>query len=519
MLKKRGDVTPYIVIGLIIILFLGIVIYVISSQRSSQSEHELGRVIHLKTSALNIKPYVEDCLREKAFEGILNSAYSGEKTRYHNRDTSKVAIEEYVKKNLAECVDFNLFNEFEIIPGEINPEVNFREKQTVVGLKWPLTIRQDDLSIELSDFRITFPLALDEIFDKIESIEKSGQSLDLNTMFDQSVDIILEGCRENNGVTNLVYVIEDNEYLVDDKLVSFFFDVPIKNLTNLFRFEDKKLFYDVPVEDGIQILRRQNDDNRFVFEVNEGIVSGCGSDKLLNKGYTFSLVEENNVVASVSINSNSKNEKNDKINIDKKQDNNPLNYSFVFSSQSYSPKTLSNLTLVFYSRELIDLMKNDVLVDFDNKGDYIVAKEQSIQSNDTYELVQTECKKFSYSKDNDKFVSLVSLNYDKELFFEHSKSIVSKLDKENQFESTQFQFVYNHNTCDSLSEECKLVANDIADVCAKEREESKGKVIGLVYNPLLGVEHNNSLVSSYLSNEESSNFCVSCNVAEEINMS
>jgi len=501
MLKKRGDVTPYIVIGLIILLFLGVIIYVISEQISSRREHDLGKVTHLKTSAFNIKPYVEGCLRQKSFEGILDSAYKGENAKYNDKNKTKSSMELYIKQSLLECVDFSLFKEFDINIGEINPEVTFRDKQTVIHIEWPITISQDDLSIELREFRVTFPLALEEIFEKIENIENSG-TLDLINLFEQKIDILLIGCRQSNGGTNLIYAIEDEEYIVDDKLVSFFFDVPIKNLTHLFEIESNNLKYNPPVKNGRQILRKQNDDNRFIFDVKDGVISGCGKEIDLLKEpmiFTFSLVEKNNVVASAST------DVAHKIDIE-----NIGNNSFLFSSE----KEHNNLTLIFYTEELTEIRMNDSLVDFEIHEDYLIVNNARLGS---YNLIDSDCKKLSIGDDK---ITFVSLNYEKDLFFKHAKLLFSQLLSEEQFEDTQFQIIYNNNTCDSLSGECKQLAEEIVNnVCGQNLESSSvGKVIGLVYNPILGVEHNNSLVSSYLvDNEENDNVCISCNVIEEIN--
>jgi len=472
-MSKRGGVTPYIVIGLVILLIAIIISFVVSSQKDPGSS-----VTHIKTSSLKIQPYVSECLKQVSLESIFDISFRGEKSNYLDKDETKKAMESYIKSNIKDCADFSLFREFEIERKEALPEVSFRDSQVIIDLEWPILISQNKLSLEINQFGVFFPLALEEIFEKVEKIKDSNLSLDFNSIFDQEVDIFLEGCRGDS----LIYKIEDERYFIDDKFVPFFFDVPIKDLINLFSFEDK-LEYKLPVKGGKQILRMNS--KKLTFDtLDSGVVSGCYDTVDKIESYTFGLVEDNNVVASAT--SDSK----------KRIDISHLNNTFTFSSEGNN-----SVTLTFYVGEELLELKN---TSYSIQGDYLIVNNTSLG---TYELISNDCKTL---KRGDKNVIFTSLNYGEDLFIKHSKLLISQI--KSKYPSLGYQLVWENNTCDSF--ECGTVSSQLASKCEVNGDDL---VIGLIHNPSLGLEYNNSLFSSYLTEDE--NFCVSCNIISEINQS
>jgi len=489
MLNKRGDVTPYIVVGLVLVIITFVSIYFIQSQEDIKRESEIGKVTQLSSKVLQIDPYIKSCIKKTTFDAVLSLAFLEESK---SAKRSAEFIPEYIEEHLYDCIDWSVFQEFEVDAKDYRINITNTAQSFIVDLYWPINIRSEGVSLGLENFELEFPLALDEIFSKIENVQKSQLSLDLEKIFDQEIDIFLEGCEGNN----LIYAIDDEKYQLEGSVITFFFDSPLGNLTNLFSLDDN-LKYRVPVKEGKHILRRQGSNKKLIFDTDkEGIIEGCYKRDNETNQYTFTLIENNKAIVSATGKDASK------IDIIKEKN------SYTVSN---SNKTF---TLTFYIGDnSFDLIKEDKedggieeTVESIDIGEYIIAEGQS---SGKFTLKEKECKSIG---SGNYFITFASLNYIQSDFNRDVNEIIAQIKSKEPFNgSLRFQHTFSNNSCDSF--DCEAQVRKDASQC-----ENNNVLIGLVNNPKLGTEHKTiediSYISSYLAQNE--DYCISCGILYEI---
>ncbi len=182
--QKRGQITAFIIIGLILVLSLSI--YILINQKYNITPREIN--------IENVRGKVELCLiqnTEKALVELggkngyvydVDFAKSISNKDYEiNKDIIEEQIIMYLKDNLAECI-----NNFEDIKKyydityseEFDPEVMYKEENIILKLNYPLIIRSsfNEKIRKTEDFEVMIPVRFKlilDIKDKIESKENS----------------------------------------------------------------------------------------------------------------------------------------------------------------------------------------------------------------------------------------------------------------------------------------------------------------------------------------------------------
>ena len=361
----------------------------------------------------------------------------------------------------------------------------------IITVTWPLQIQQNSVSLGLKEFHIEFSLPLNKVFNKIEEIQKSNQSLDLEMIFDQELDIQLKGCQ--NG--RLLYAIDDTEYQLEGSVITFFFDAPLQNLTELFELKSN-LVYKVPVDPGTQILRRENSNKKFIFGITpRRTVKDCYEQGPVPDAFTFTLIKDNRALASATT------PQAERITIRTE------NESFIFETE----KNIT-LTLTFFTgKDFFDMVKvlprGEEKIKAEQQGNYLIARNQTAGR---YKLKETACKG---SGEGEYTVTFAALNYEEQEFTEHTQKIISQVQTAEPLNTSavRYQFTFTNNSCSTFN--CEQEVRRSAAQCPENNI-----LIGLVRNPKLGTEHTTvediSYVSSYLiANKQ---YCIACAVLYEL---
>ena len=521
MILKRGQrasVTPYLVIGIVLLIISGIVFTVIASQQEAAQNREARRVTHLSLATLQIEPYVKSCIKSLTHDAILELAVRTENGNSFIVTEAEQFIPTYLQTHLQNCVDWKYFPQFDIHAGDYTVNLSSSPSNFRITVLWPITLKQEGIDLELKDFELEFPLALSKLFAKIDEIQRSTTSLDLDLIFEQEIDIRLQACQNQK----IVYAIDDEEYQLEGSVVSFFFDAPLSNLTALFLWTSG-LHYELPVADGFHILRKENGRKKLIFETTrDGFVKGCSSTSLdrdlatrnasanASQYYTFSLIKDNRAIASAT------STKAERVTITQ------INSSFVFEGNLELPLTLTFLV----DDDLPDLFKiltntsdvgtpngrgarteEAVLVPSEQRGNYRIAREQMPG---TYTLRSTKCKSIGTGNYR---ITLTGLNYDEDEFTAHARARIEEMQSVAPFNEsrTTFQIAFAQNSCKEFN--CENEVRASAALCP-----TSDLLIGLVKNPLLGSDHQTSAGISYSSSylSDNKNYCISCGLLYEL---
>ncbi len=186
-MKKRGNraqITIFIIIGIVILLSLGTVIYFYQQRATAP----IKKIVAVPEDIQQIYDYVNTCIDQIGKDGIIILGAQGgyieipavidrnpnayvasdplgiAKTVmwYHEGegrtptlDYMQRALALYIKQNLPDCVgNFDAFKErYEITPkSDILPIVSFTDTEVIIEVKWQLDIKTQERQAELNEF-------------------------------------------------------------------------------------------------------------------------------------------------------------------------------------------------------------------------------------------------------------------------------------------------------------------------------------------------------------------------------
>jgi hypothetical protein len=300
MCKKRGQVTAFIVIGLFLVFFVVLLLYVRNVQQQAEIQRQAGQITRFSATALQVKPYVTECIEKQATIALIvaakNEGYFEDNVSLPPIDVLEEGISNYVNDNIRLCTSFAVFKEFNVTPGRINISVHLYKEDVVIDVTWPLRLVQQDLVLYEKDFRVTFPLRLRELYDKVKRVVEHNATLDMQYMLSQNINIEIIGCEGSS----IKYMVNDKDYLLDENVLRFFFRTGTENLSQLFRFENGIKY--VPfTRQGLHRLQLAGENKTISFSVTDNnYVSGCFESSNESRYYTYSVVEGNSIPVSVS---------------------------------------------------------------------------------------------------------------------------------------------------------------------------------------------------------------------------
>jgi hypothetical protein len=214
-MNKKGQITVFIIIGILILAAVGVYLYISGQQAKAPLEAEEMKVTEVATEVQPIKDFVTQCLYLTAKQGLeilgARGGYIIPTQRYNpyeptegsavqfapeseikipywwhmsskkecqaNCDFTSEApsiqnveaqLNSYIKKELPNCLGtFENFRAqaFTVAPaGEIQPRLQFTKRNVIVALKYPLTAEKAGAKFELEEYATTLPVNFLEMF-------------------------------------------------------------------------------------------------------------------------------------------------------------------------------------------------------------------------------------------------------------------------------------------------------------------------------------------------------------------
>jgi hypothetical protein len=136
---KRGSITLYLIIGLLIVMILGFLMLGnnnISYNRSDSAEFSSMRN--------NLKIYVQSCLEQTALRAIDE----------HGLSDSSRQIEDYVDAHLFDCVDFSIFRGYTVDYRQPSTSVIMSDSSLFLTTQFPVTMKRSGDSLSLTEFSL-----------------------------------------------------------------------------------------------------------------------------------------------------------------------------------------------------------------------------------------------------------------------------------------------------------------------------------------------------------------------------
>ena len=207
-MKKRGQITIFIIIGIVLLLSAALVTYFYQKRVAAP----IKRIVSVPEEVQQIYDYVASCTDQIGKDGLIIMGIQGgyinlppiidrNPNAHVNADPAGFAktpmwyfegedrtptlefmqreLALYVKQNLPDCVkNFQAFKDrFDITPtGELIPIVTFTDNEVIIEVKWPLDIKVQERLIQMPGFVSTFPLQYKNMWElATKTLEKENK--------------------------------------------------------------------------------------------------------------------------------------------------------------------------------------------------------------------------------------------------------------------------------------------------------------------------------------------------------
>ncbi len=211
-MNKRGQVTTFMIVGLVILIIIILLFAVRKTGVGMKSQD------YLQSNLDDVKTNINQCIDKQANEvleligkqgGYLNPSayrlYKGYRVSYlcfnipntdicANAIVSKAAIEQqlsdYIRVNLPYCFNANDLSKSLFFPdvevGNLNIKTTIEEQAVIFDIDYPITLKKGDATAKLQPYKksVEAPLGLllDTTYDVIESEATLGTFLNLQYM-------------------------------------------------------------------------------------------------------------------------------------------------------------------------------------------------------------------------------------------------------------------------------------------------------------------------------------------------
>lgn len=257
-MHKRGQVTVFVILGIVIVVILALVFYLYGERLKIQTQEQTK----FDTSTVEpLKTFVQDCINKYSLEGInLIGKQGGEinpgfyqnwncvspgncdKVSYACFTTEYSAcynkkpflkefvqdeLENYLKTKIVQCVDLNKIRNsgYTVSAGELKLNVSIGDYATMVNVNYPITITKGDAVLKQDKFSKTFDVPLGRLI-KVASdiVDLEQNSLQGTAFFDGYL------IRNRGEIEIERHIYRDTEiYITKLRINPYIFQIAIQN--------------------------------------------------------------------------------------------------------------------------------------------------------------------------------------------------------------------------------------------------------------------------------------------------
>ena len=238
MVNKRGQITVFIVIG-IIILALFFLFSFLSRSKQEKLDIEFKEIYNLQFEKQSINDFVESCIKQTTIYGsyLLGSQggyiYQNDKTLYaadsetayhYYKGKPIIPIKEkmedeisfFIKTTINFCLDNLNSLGNEVIFGELNVSTVINDEDIRIDLNYPVTVTKEDKQIKIERFNVNIPCRLGHIVDIGENLVEEQSTNKEFIDFDYLTSIDLKITLLPYDEETIVYSILDEKYIINE---------------------------------------------------------------------------------------------------------------------------------------------------------------------------------------------------------------------------------------------------------------------------------------------------------------
>jgi hypothetical protein len=281
--NMRGQISVFIVLGLIILVLTGLSLY-IYDQNTSNLKHQYENQYLVHLSVEPVKRYVENCIdlvSQKPiidigkYGGTLNpnkyQYYLNKKYNYLCYDEEGICVQKpllrqdiekelelSIYNNLSKCIDLTVFERqgFVISSGEMDIDVKIGREDVIIKLKYPLNLIKENVSLVIEDYQVKIlePLGLlyETSIEIVNSQNTNGNFDIVEYMINNGNKILIEKHRK---YPDILYSLSMKDYKFNFALEGYnvvsnpFFSIDTENDGCCYNLYDKTCFKNIVMEE------------------------------------------------------------------------------------------------------------------------------------------------------------------------------------------------------------------------------------------------------------------------------
>ncbi len=245
-MNKRGQVTLFIILGLIIIIILGIIFYFKSIIFSNSDQEKYSSISpQIKT----IDEYINNCVKTVGEESIL---LIGQQSGYYKLpekstensiayylykeklipplSTIENSISSYVNVNLDSCIkNFTDIKGFKFKAEKVSAKASIKDKTVILNVDYPVKITKAKSEYQLSEFKSVIPVRLGIIYNVTFNIVneqlKDNNNICLTCLVNIGNNNDLKINLANYGNDTIIFTILDEKSVINNQPYEFNFAI------------------------------------------------------------------------------------------------------------------------------------------------------------------------------------------------------------------------------------------------------------------------------------------------------
>tara|TARA_Y100000310_G_scaffold282433_1_gene303645 strand:- start:12273 stop:13010 length:738 start_codon:yes stop_codon:yes gene_type:complete len=241
---KRGQVTIFVIVGLILVIILGLLYYFQGDFKIDVKQQRLSSELE------ETRDFIYECLEETSKEAVYEVSLQGgyynlpinsinnSVPYYHfngnkdipNKNVIEDSISSYVDDTIDFCInDFYVFDNISINADNIKSKVSIKESNINILLEYPITIEKNDIIVkDDQEYNVNLDIPIISMLDISTNIifnfiEEDGDicaSCIIDLALDNDISIeLIQGFNED------IFILEDKNYEFDDLSYKFVFGV------------------------------------------------------------------------------------------------------------------------------------------------------------------------------------------------------------------------------------------------------------------------------------------------------
>ncbi|MBW3015259.1 hypothetical protein KY330_02455 [Candidatus Woesearchaeota archaeon] len=138
-MKKRGQITVWIIIGMVLLLTVVLLFY-LSSKGQTKPSIETVSTFQGETNSLNM--FITSCLEKTLLNAIDDVGLK------------EPAIKDYIESNIDKCIDFTIFEEkgLKVTPEALSANISKTDNTIIADLNYPIDIEKEGQHSRLTNF-------------------------------------------------------------------------------------------------------------------------------------------------------------------------------------------------------------------------------------------------------------------------------------------------------------------------------------------------------------------------------